>query len=386
MTTIKTTMTEEQFTSKIKALGDLIREAKAAGKPKAEWESIVNEMNQLKAEFKTTFGKDFDPPAQPKPAKKPAQNQPENAEASEKNKEKREKKRLEKLEKEEKKRKHREEMERLAKLKADRLAGIGQTNFGDKPLIQSKVTTEQTWTPISTLEPFMEGKTVLIRGHLQKSIMNGKIAFCLIRSGLSSVQGVAAESKEISPAMTKYITNLPLESVVDVEGTISIPPEPITSATQSGVELHITAFHSITKAGPLPFLMEDACRPDAPDKETVVGAYDETKEEVGEARVGQSVRLDNRWLDLRTPANQAIFRIESMVGLLFREFLSKQGFIEIHTPKLIGGASEGGSDVFTLDYFGKPACLAMSPQLHKQMTAACSGFERVFEVGPVFPC
>ena len=69
---------------------------------------------------------------------------------------------------------------------------------------------------------------------------------------------------------------------------------------------------------------------------------------------------------------------------LFREFLTKHGFIEIHTPKLIGGASEGGSDVFTLDYFGQPACLAMSPQLHKQMSAACSGFERVFEVGPVF--
>jgi aspartyl-tRNA synthetase len=70
--------------------------------------------------------------------------------------------------------------------------------------------------------------------------------------------------------------------------------------------------------------------------------------------------------------------------LLFREFLTNHNFIEIHTPKLIGGASEGGSDVFTLDYFGQPACLAMSPQLHKQMTAACSGFERVFEVGPVF--
>jgi len=61
-----------------------------------------------------------------------------------------------------------------------------------------------------------------------------------------------------------------------------------------------------------------------------------------------------------------------------------QDFIEIHTPKLLSGASEGGADVFTLDYFGKPACLSMSPQLHKQMAAACGGFERVFEIGPVF--
>mmetsp|Transcript_20561 Transcript_20561/g.28929 ORF Transcript_20561/g.28929 Transcript_20561/m.28929 type:complete len:303 (-) Transcript_20561:98-1006(-) len=73
-----------------------------------------------------------------------------------------------------------------------------------------------------------------------------------------------------------------------------------------------------------------------------------------------------------------------MVGHLFRQCLVNKGFVEIHTPKLIGGASEGGSDVFPLDCFGQEACLAMSPQLHKQMTAACSGFERVFETGPVF--
>ena len=110
-----------------------------------------------------------------------------------------------------------------------------------------------------------------------------------------------------------------------------------------------------------------------------VGAYNEddeiAQEDDGLVRVGQKMRLDYRWLDLRTPANQAIFRIESMIGTLFREYLEKENFIEIHTPKIIGGASEGGSDVFTLQYFNQPACLAMSPQLHKQMIAACSGFE-----------
>lgn len=135
----------------------------------------------------------------------------------------------------------------------------------------------------------------------------------------------------------------------------------------------------------MPFQMEDACRPDC-GKETDVGAYtgEEKESEDGLVRVGQEVRLDHRWLDLRTPANQSIFRIESMIGHLFRECLMSKGFTEIHTPKIIGGASEGGSEVFKLDYFGEEACLAMSPQLHKQMTAACSGFERVFETGPVF--
>jgi len=73
-----------------------------------------------------------------------------------------------------------------------------------------------------------------------------------------------------------------------------------------------------------------------------------------------------------------------MVGCLFREGLMKKNFVEIHTPKLIEGAAEGGSDVFKLKYFEKEACLAMSPQLHKQICCACSGFERVFETGPVF--
>ena len=68
---------------------------------------------------------------------------------------------------------------------------------------------------------------------------------------------------------------------------------------------------------------------------------------------------------------------------VFRQFLLSEDFVEIHTPKLIAGSSEGGASVFTLDYLGKPACLAQSPQLHKQM-AICGDFERVFEIGPVF--
>jgi hypothetical protein len=60
-----------------------------------------------------------------------------------------------------------------------------------------------------------------------------------------------------------------------------------------------------------------------------------------------------------------------------------EGFLEIHTPKLIAGASEGGAAVFRLDYMGQPGCLAQSPQLYKQM-AICADMERVFEIGPVF--
>ena len=94
-------------------------------------------------------------------------------------------------------------------------------------------------------------------------------------------------------------------------------------------------------------------------------------------------RLDNRVIDLRTPAKQAIFRLQSAIGSLFREFLTKEGFIEIHSPKLIGGTSEGGSNVFNFTYFNRKACLAQSPQLYKQM-CVMGDFQRVFEIGPVF--
>jgi aspartyl-tRNA synthetase len=79
------------------------------------------------------------------------------------------------------------------------------------------------------------------------------------------------------------------------------------------------------------------------------------------AVVGQDVRLNNRVIDLRVPANQALMRLQSAVGLLFREFLYTRDFIEIHSPKLIGGTSEGGANVFRLPYFDQEACLAQSP-------------------------
>ena len=100
-------------------------------------------------------------------------------------------------------------------------------------------------------------------------------------------------------------------------------------------------------------------------------------------RLGQELRLDHRWLDLRTPANNAIIQLKSAICQLFRQSLYTQNFIEIQTPKLIQGESESGAGVFTTDYFGKVACLAQSPQLYKQMCIS-SDIQRVFEIGPVF--
>ena len=380
---------EKELNTQIAALGDQIKAAKQAKKPKEEWDPILKEMLALKAQFKQVTGKDHGPPP-PKATKEKKAPVQQNQGPSDKNKEKKAAKAAAKAAKEAKKAAQRAERERREKEKAERLAGKGQDNFGDTCLVQSQTpVTTKIWTAVQNLKPALAGEDVLVRGYLQTTRAVGKGVFVLVRSALYSVQGVAFESKSISNAMIKYIAGLPSESVVNMQGRVSVPDQPVESSTQKLVEIQISSFHCVCKAKQaLPFQMEDACRPES-GKETDVGAYNEDEEEVlpdddGLIHVGQKMRLDYRWLDLRTPANQSIFRIESMVGCLFRECLLKKGFVEIHTPKLIGGASEGGADVFTLDYFGQPACLAMSPQLHKQMTAACSGFERVFETGPVF--
>ena len=94
------------------------------------------------------------------------------------------------------------------------------------------------------------------------------------------------------------------------------------------------------------------------------------------------VRLDARVLDLRRDENQAIFRIRHRVLEAIRSFLSKQGFIEIHTPKIIASATEGGAALFPIAYFEREAFLAQSPQLYKEQLTI--DFEKVYEIGPVF--
>lgn len=94
-------------------------------------------------------------------------------------------------------------------------------------------------------------------------------------------------------------------------------------------------------------------------------------------------RLDNRFLDLRNEKNMLIFQIQSCLVEGMRDYLYKNNFIEIHTPKVIAAASESGANVFELKYYDRTAYLAQSPQFYKQM-AMSSGMDRIFEVGPVF--
>ena len=94
-------------------------------------------------------------------------------------------------------------------------------------------------------------------------------------------------------------------------------------------------------------------------------------------------RIDWRYLDLRRPDRRLIFEVQTTVEHAMREFWRQQGFIEIHTPKLMGSASESGAELFKVEYFERMAYLAQSPQFYKQMAMA-AGFGKVFEIGPVF--
>lgn len=206
-----------------------------------------------------------------------------------------------------------------------------------------------------------------------------KLAFLNLRQGLNTVQAVVAASDKLSKQMVKFAQNVSTESTLAVTGTVARVQEQIKSATIKDFEIHISKLFVEAKAEvPLPLQVEDAERP-LPGE----GAAEEEKETDGRPLVGLNTRLNNRTIDLRAKINHAIFIIKGGVCGLFQEFLSARGFTLIQTPKILGAASEGGSSVFEVNYFGKPAYLAQSPQFYKQMCIA-GRFKKVMEIGPVF--
>ena len=255
--------------------------------------------------------------------------------------------------------------------------------MGDMTRIMSRSRTGREFANISDLddaERYSPGSNVWLRGRLHSIRVKGGSCFLVLRQdSFHTVQGVFFKDKEDpegSKRMINYLKTLTVESIIDLEGNI-VTDANVKSCSLQTVELNIQRIHAVTKAqAQLPFLVEDAAR-----SEEEIEASQDTDRPF--PRLGQELRLDNRWMDLRAPANNAIMRVKSGICQLFRESLYQQGFIEIQTPKLIAGESESGAGVFKTDYFGQDACLAQSPQLYKQM-AISSDLERVFEIGPVF--
>ncbi|KDQ63697.1 hypothetical protein JAAARDRAFT_29717 [Jaapia argillacea MUCL 33604] len=248
--------------------------------------------------------------------------------------------------------------------------------YGKLPLNQSQTRTRRPRVFIHELNPNLEDQTVLLRARVHTSRAQGnKMVFLNLRQRSDSVQALlTVEPEKVSKQMVKWAASLQAESIVLVEGVVKKSPELIKSASVGDVELHITKLYLVSGIdGRLPFSVDDANRPDA-EIDAGEGQYN---------RVLLETRLNNRVVDLRTQTNQAVFRIQHGVGELFREFLTANGFIEIHSPKLQGSATESGATVFKVNYFKGTAFLAQSPQLAKQMAIAAD-FERVFEIAPVF--
>ncbi|KEG09907.1 aspartyl-tRNA synthetase [Trypanosoma grayi] len=240
--------------------------------------------------------------------------------------------------------------------------------FGIAPLIQSTTYGAKKYSDISSLSKESIGSVVTIRARVDTTRKKGKLAFMVLRDGVHSLQAMAAVTEDVPKEMVDFIGQIPCESVVDVEGTVCGVEQPITATSQQDIELRISRAHTISESQRvLPFTLEDAAR----------------REDAEGIKINFDTRLACRWLDLRTPASNAIFKMQSRVGQYFRQFLIDNDFVEIHSPKIIAAASEGGANVFKLGYFNRTAYLAQSPQLYKQM-ALQGDLKRVFEVAPVF--
>ncbi|CAG8452675.1 14738_t:CDS:10 [Acaulospora colombiana] len=275
----------------------------------------------------------------------------------------------------------REAAERAARAAAE---NYGTENYGKLPMNQSQERKGVNRIRVSDINAGRAGETVTIRARVHTSrATSAKLAFFVFRQQDSTIQGVLTiDETNISKNFVKFASNVPVESIVIVEGIVMRTQEEIKSTTVSDAELQIKKFYVMSEThGRLPFSLEDASRSEE----------EFNKEDVQFSRVTLETRLNHRVVDLRvsrmraliTVANHGIFRIQSGICQLFREFLLSKSFIEIHTPKIIGAASEGGSNVFSIKYFKGEAFLAQSPQLYKQM-CICSDFERVFEIAPVF--
>ncbi|MBK9943560.1 MAG: aspartate--tRNA(Asn) ligase [Kouleothrix sp.] len=194
------------------------------------------------------------------------------------------------------------------------------------------------------------GERVRIAGWLHRLRQLSHLSFLILRDGQGLAQIVVED-----PALVERLAGLHAETVLSVEGMVVAEPQ-----APGGVEIHQPLVEVLAAAAaPPPF---DLFRP------TI--------------KAQLPTMLDHAPLALRHPRQRALFRMAAASMAGFRAVLDARGFVEIQTPKIVGAATEGGANVFAIDYFGQPAYLSQSPQLYKQIMVGV--FERVYEVGPAF--
>jgi nondiscriminating aspartyl-tRNA synthetase len=194
------------------------------------------------------------------------------------------------------------------------------------------------------------GARVRVQGWLHALRRMGGVNFIVVRDGWGTIQAVTENEAVLEP-----LQGLNLESVITVEGVIVSAPQ-----APGGIELQEPRIQVITPVSETP--------PVTLSKR--------------ELKASLTTALDHAVVANRHPTRRAIFRLAASAMASFRSALRERGFTEVQTPKIVAAATESGSNVFQLGYFGRPAFLAQSPQLYKQIMVGV--FERVFEVGPVF--
>jgi nondiscriminating aspartyl-tRNA synthetase len=198
------------------------------------------------------------------------------------------------------------------------------------------------------------GESVTIYGWLQTLRDQKKLQFLIMRDPTGMVQVV--HWKPNNEALAEQISKINPESALIVTGKVIDNPV----VKLGGLEIQLESLTVANLAeSPLPF---------DPFAETLPTL---------------DYRLDWRSLDLRRPINSLLFRVETTAENAMREYWMKNKYVEIHSPKIVAAPSESGAELFSLDYFDRKAYLAQSPQFYKQMAMA-AGFERIFEIGPVF--
>ena len=198
-------------------------------------------------------------------------------------------------------------------------------------------------------------KEITIEGFVDSVRDLQYVQFLVIRDISGKVQ-VTIEKNEGNSKLNEIVSNLMTESTVKITGKL-LENEKVKL---NGMELI-----------PSEIIVTSECLEELPLN------YKDSKSAL------LDTRLNYRFLDLRSEKNILMFKVQTALIAAMREFMTNNNFIEIHTPKLIGTASESGAEVFEVGYFGRKAYLAQSPQFYKQMALA-SGFDRVFELAPAF--
>ena len=203
------------------------------------------------------------------------------------------------------------------------------------------------------------GKEIVLGGWVFRKRDHGKVSFIDLRDASGIIQLVVTPGTAI-----KNESNEPwgLESVILVKGLVKERPE-----------------HMINKESETGTIEMEVKELDVLSGTTEALPLDISKDI---DKIHLDTLLNYRALTLRNPKMQAIFKITEKFVDCYREYLQKDNFTEIHTPKIIPAATEGGANVFRVDYFGRDVFLAQSPQFYKQTMVGV--FEKVFEVGPVF--